>query len=221
MKEITHGLQYKVYEYNKKQYLKKPTSLNFKMKVLSSWWPEIVMPKKKKIAFAKGAKKIMIDSLNFFKKNKKRIDMSLIGNPIFLKNHSYIQDKVATIRDYIKTHNHKENCRVIDKYVSLLIETCKYGFCEVVFNLTINCGVTKNKKVILFDFTEITTDLEKVFKMIENKKWLKQHSYKWHLSYKLKKYFKNTMEKKFTKSKVKKVWGKNLGYKKTFILSFT
>ena len=76
MKEIAHGLQYKVYSYNKEKYLKKPTSFSFKLKILNSWWPEMSLEEKKK--FAKNSKKIMINSINFFKKNRKNFNLSII-----------------------------------------------------------------------------------------------------------------------------------------------
>ena len=206
MKEITHGLQYRVYAYNKKEYLKKPTSLFFKLKVLNSWWPKMSLKEKKK--FAKSSTKIMVNSINFFKKQK-NFEKSLIGNPIFLPNYSYLQDITIPIQNYLKIHNNKQNYKIINRYVDLLLEMCKDGFMEKVFNFDRNCGINKNGKVILFDFTEITSNLKIALNLIKKKAWLKKEAYK-NLNPSLKKYFKMIMDKKFTKEKVKKMWAKKL-----------
>ena len=167
------------------------------------------MSLKEKKKFAKNSKKIMINSINFFKKNRKNFNLSIIGNPIFLKNNFYIQDKVITIKNYLKNHEYNQNCKIMDKYLMLLLKSARYGFIEVVFNFDRNCGINEKGEVILFDFTEITTDLNTALNLIKEKTWLKKESYK-NLTPSLKEYFKNSMNKRFTKEKVKKMWAKKL-----------
>ena len=95
----------------------------------------------------------------------------------------------------------------MDKYLMLLLKSARYGFIEVVFNFDRNCGINKNGEVILFDFTEITTDLNTALNLIKEKIWLKKESYK-NLTPSLKKYFKNSMTKKISEEKIKRIWMK-------------
>jgi hypothetical protein len=83
-----------------------------------------------------------------------------------------------------------------------------HGMVEGIYNFTINCGVTSNKKVVLIDFNEITFTKSDVLVHIQNKKWLKQWSYT-QLSKPLQFYYAQKMDNQITIENLEFLWLKS------------
>lgn len=204
MKKIAQGLQYKVYDIGNDRILKKTTN-NAEMAVKLISWGELNI--KKLIREAIDIRKKSIEGLL----NLGNIDPKILGNPKFLQNLSYEQDKVISVEDYMASHTVEENKRIIDKYIENIFETWKFGFADIVYNFTINNGVNLEGKVILIDLGELSFSKEEVGESIKNKKWLTRHSYK-TLKCKdkeLEQYFKETMEEMVTLSSLDKYWSQS------------
>lgn len=93
----------------------------------------------------------------------------------------------------------------VDKFIELNLQLWKYGFFEYVFNFHRNCGAIK-KNIVLFDFGEMMLDKEEVLKKMEEKPWFKSLSYRFHLSRKAKKYYRQECKKHFTRENLNKLW---------------
>ncbi len=131
--------------------------------------------------------------------------LEILANPKF-DHRGYIQDKVITIKDYIKTHSYKENCLIVDRFAENVIECWKNEICEKVYNFTVNNGVSKNGNVVLIDFNESSQSKSDAVKIIESKKWLKALSFG-HLDPDLQNYYQNHMEKTLIIEKLNDTWG--------------
>lgn len=129
----------------------------------------------------------------------------LLGNPIFIDESNYEQDKVTIVEEIFKNSSFDQQKQVIEEYIDLIYKTWKYGFSDCVFNFTVNNGVDKDGKVIQLDFGEITTEKEKVTSMIQNKRWLKSFSYR-ILSEDLKEYYSKIMSERLNYSELNRLW---------------
>ncbi len=137
------------------------------------------------------------------------IDQELIANPKKENGNSYSQDKVEILDNYIYTHTFEENKRIIDLYVNHILETWQNGFSDKIFNFTRNCGIDKNRKIVLVDFNEVTCDKKVVSDLIHKKRWLHAWSYTHWLSFTNKdlwKYYKKVMDSKITHENLEKFW---------------
>lgn len=103
-------------------------------------------------------------------------DKSLIGNPEFVNNVNYKQDRVKELKS-INDLNKKEFIKVISDYTNLLRRLWSFKVSDSVFNFSINCGYNKHYELVLIDFNEMTFDKEKVNEQIVNKVWLQRTSY--------------------------------------------
>lgn len=131
-------------------------------------------------------------------------DMRTIANPIFLEDYQYLQDKVITADTFLR--NNKEMFIFIDRYIEQIKYFWSYGFADRVFNFTLNNGINENGDIVLFDFNEITANINDISSDIGRQKWITQHSNKFHLNSLQKQYFKKRMEEEITITNLNKTW---------------
>jgi len=138
---------------------------------------------------------------------EKKIDRSLLGNPIFLNNGEYLQDRATTLRDKINEFGDdiKKGRQIIDEYISFIIKCWKNGFSERTYNLTKN-NAYNCKGIILIDFGEITFSKEHIADRISKQRWLKSWSYNNDLDSNLRDYYSKQMKKHLTIQKLDKYW---------------
>ncbi len=134
-------------------------------------------------------------------------DKEIIGNPHFVDAINYTQDKVESLRN-AKHLDQQAFSQLVDDYSSLVKKFWSFGMSDIVFNFTINCGYNKNKRLILFDFNEMTFDVEDIMRHIKNKIWLQRASYV-SLDADKKKVFRELMEREITQENVEKYWNTN------------
>lgn len=205
MKKIDRGLFYKVYEYDKNNVIKKRTSNKEKFFILLSWLDFKNLNKKS----IKKYNELFENSIIKIKEKLYFIDKNILGNPKFENDFEYIQDKVIILKDYFEKCNLEEKKKLIDEYIKLIFKTWKYGFSDITFNFTIDCGINKNKNLVLVGFSELTFSKKKLIEIINNKKWEKQHScLRDFKNKKLKQYFKEEMLKNITLENLNKYWNK-------------
>lgn len=131
----------------------------------------------------------------------------LLGNPRMLEGFNYEQDRVVTLGEYFNTHTFEENKECIQAFIALTYKTWEYGFADIVFNFTLNNGMTKDGTLILHDCNEIVFDKEKFLHPIRTKKWLQQSSFRRLPEGILKEYIRDAFADAFTETKVYEHWG--------------
>ncbi|MFP3952153.1 MAG: hypothetical protein ACLFVP_08470 [Candidatus Bathyarchaeia archaeon] len=137
------------------------------------------------------------------------IDRSMLGNPVFLEDGSYYQDRAVTLRyklEELERYIERERQhKIIDEYITFVVRCWKNGFSERTYNLTKNNAYNSNG-VILIDLGEITFSKEDIAKDINEKIWLKSWSFLNDLDPELKKYYKQERKRNLTLENLEKYW---------------
>jgi hypothetical protein len=129
-----------------------------------------------------------------FKSLIHKIDLSKFGNPEIKDGMTYEQDWVMPLEVFFSTHSTTESKKIIAQCLDLLIYMWKFGFADIVYNFTINNGVTKDGKLILLDIGEICFDKQRAKNSVASKKWLGEWSYRTFPEGELKDYYRTTMD---------------------------
>lgn len=143
-------------------------------------------------------------------KSLRNFDWSLLGNPTFISDSVYEQDKVTDLDTVFKNASLEEAKAVFDKFLALLYKTWEYGFSDKIFNFSINNGLSKTGEVIQLDFGELCFDKDSVREKIKNQYWLKQSSYRRLQRGELKEYYRNIMNPELLLQKLDELWGRKL-----------
>ena len=204
MEKIGQGLQFDIYAYGDKV-IKRPTSKFQMCSKLLLWTPNLwVRPFKLKSELIKAIqrRKYSIENIQ-----KVKINLELLGNPIFRKN-EIEQDYVNVLGSYLNEDINKSKIWV-DKFIDLIFECWKYGFSENIFNLTANNGVDKFGKVIFIDIGELTFEKNDVEKTIRIRGWENSWSFYSDLNKEIKAYYQEQMRTQLTLKNLNKYWSLN------------
>ena len=210
MKLITTGWQYKVYDIGNGRVRKiKFSGLAQYKKILlkTSGFPHSLILAYKR---QKQIRKIEESSNLYISTILQNLDPSLLGNPTFLSDSNYEQDKVVTVQDYLKTASVEEGKRIIDAYVNNIYTFWGYGFSDCVFKVGNNNGVNSGGNVVQIDFGELITEKAKVEKLITDQAWLKDYTGKRLPEGEIRNYHNETLSKNLTIQKLNEVWGSHL-----------
>ena len=141
--------------------------------------------------------------------DQKKINGELLGNPIFKDgNNDYTRDEATSFSNsYIESHSLEENKAYVEKYISLVHTLWSSGVCDTTFKFMENNGITKNNDVIQRDIGEFAFTKEKIFSLIEDKKWLKQN-YRFIPEGPLKEYIEKRFSEEFSLEKLEEFWPK-------------
>ena len=203
MQKIGEGYYYNVYEIQTNRVIKK------RKNIFRSFYYIVVKSNKFKI---NGFKEFI--SLHTNKNKIKDIynkiiqnikDISEIGNPYFINEFEYTQDKVTILKDILIKSDIETQKEIIEKYINSIKKSWKQGYSDIVFNFTINNGLDKNNTVILIDFNEIVFEKSEIAKRIQKQKWLIRYSYT-QLSGELKEYYKKRMSEEITIDQLENLW---------------
>ncbi len=204
MKHLNSGWQYNVYDLGNGRVIKRQVPWRDQFKRIRA--------RKDKKSIIKTLKEIRRinntgkKSIKDFKKILPKIDKSLFGNPVFLRGINYTQDKVTIFRDYV-AGNPENAKKFIDGHVSLLEYMWSQGFADTVYNFALNNGVDARGRVIHLDLGEMAFDYGRVLRSIQNKGWLKTHSFI-NLSKEMQVYFEEQVGKKLTLENLDRHWPK-------------
>jgi hypothetical protein len=124
--------------------------------------------------------------------------LPFLGNPVFISNVNYEQDKVIPLREFLNISTVAESKTMFDQYAKLIQLLWHYGFSELTYNFLGNSGVNKENNLILSDFGELVFKKEEILQHIKDKKWLQATAYKMFPEGELKEYYEGIMEKELT-----------------------
>lgn len=208
MKKIGEGYYYNVYEINKDKVIKK-TKSKIRMYIFILITNYFYFKNYKNF---KEEYNSALENLKFLPEKYKNIlnlvkDKSILGNPEFIDDLDYYQDKYISLRDINKYEAEKFE-RIVLNFTKLLHKLWSYRLSDSVFNFSLNCGVDKNDNVILFDFNEMDFDKDIVTKRVKDKVWLKRSSY-FRLSKDKKEIFKKIMDQEINLENLDKYWKDN------------
>jgi len=204
MKKIGAGLQFDVYDLDKSHVLKKPKKKYNQYLIYLKWAPYLIFVPRKLSRLIANANRDRDYATNYFKKNK--FTKKLLGNPKFTKE-GVIQNKVDPLGN-VFGRSVEEDKKLVDKYVDFVISCWKEGFADRIYNIDNNFGVDKKGNIVLMDFFEISTRKSDVQNQIKIKRWEKSAWYRFRISRRLKKYYKEKMESSLTQKNLNKYWDK-------------
>ncbi len=206
MKKIGEGFYYKVFNLGNGRVLKKQMSFFSRVRKLIAWGGVEGISPFAMLNYQKMQKKFNA-SLVGSRELLNVLPQSILGNPVFLNNYEYEQDKVIPLVDTLPYFTDEQFFARAYEYVVLQKLLWTYGYSDQVFNFTINCGIDeKTKKLILLDFNELTSSKEKVLKNIANKKWNTQMSLRDFPRAELKEHISRLFENEFTNQEVETLW---------------
>lgn len=134
------------------------------------------------------------------------LDWGILGNPKFIETGIYEQDKVTPLDIIFEKVSIQEGKEIIDKYLKLMYRTWEYGFSDKIFNFTINNGLNERGEIIQLDFGELTSDKEKMRRLINEKRWLKRASCQNFPEGELKEYYRKIMDPETMLKKLDELW---------------
>lgn len=205
MKPIACGWQYIVYDIGNGRIRKvkhqKWTQYFyiFTQLVFQKFWNPVTLLKyiKSEVRRVNNAEKY---SNEYIKKLLHVIPNELLGNPIFINDSDYEQDKVIILEELLNSKSIKET---LNKYINLIHILWGYGLSENVFRFSANNGMNKDGDVVQTDFGEITHDKNIVILDIKEKRWTRYAKY---LNREIKEYYLKRMDEEITIEKLNKLW---------------
>jgi len=93
----------------------------------------------------------------------------MFANPRFIGT-TFVQDKVITLRDYLKNSNEKERQDILYKFCIFQEKTWSLGFSDNSFKFS-GYGVV-NEDIVIIDISELVFGNSEILKVIECRKWL-------------------------------------------------
>ncbi len=205
MKKIGEGYYYNVFEINTHTVIK---TLKSKLRIFLF----ILFANKFNILNTNQEYNTVLASIPKLKNVYEKIlgtvsNRSIIGNPLFINDTNYTQDKVKELRN-INTLDEEEFTRVIIEYANLLKELWSFGISDSVFNFSVNCGYDKNNELVLVDFNEMTFDKSEVINQITHKVWLRRSSYV-RLTKEKQQLFNDIFNREITLESLEKYWARD------------
>ena len=206
---IGKGAQYRVYDTLDGRVLKKLLTHAETFEIMAEWHASGNVP------INRVSEDYTLNAINASKSFKRLIAdypelRETLGNPLFLDETSYSQDKVQPIGNSLTSVNLEQGKSIIDAYVHLIITHWRYGFCDKVFNFTINNGIDSYGNVVLIDFGEVSFLKSDIVRRIHNQRWLQAWSYLKDFPEMLKNYYVNKMKEDITTRKLIDVWKASL-----------
>ncbi len=93
------------------------------------------------------------------------------ANPRFIGT-SYTQDKLVTLREYIKHCSTIETKIILKKYLEFQNKCWSMGVADLTFKFS-GYGVTSDNEIVLLDLSRLTFDSGEIEELVRNKKWLR------------------------------------------------
>ncbi len=174
MKKIGEGWQYATYDLGNGRVLKKFHSfVRIYWVILKDIFPFHDDPLRKLPGFARASKQKALKSFKILK--IRDVPSSWIGNPKFVGNLNYEQDKVRPLHDVFKDADTSLIKSTIDRFIIFNKKLLEKGIIDKSFNITKNYGFDKDGNIILFDIGELTDDRELIKKRMVSRAWDKHY----------------------------------------------
>jgi hypothetical protein len=196
MKLLDHGWQYTVYDLGNGRVLKKFHS-----------WPRAYFVILKDIfpfrtdsffeipGFIKGLKKVARDSFEVLK--KRNIPQEWIGNPTFINQFDFTQDKVQPLHDVFEKSDTETSKKIIDQFVEFNKKLLNLGVIDKSFNITKNYGLNDKHEIVLIDIGELFDDPNKINEQRKDRAWEKHYVAGCIKDKEAQKYFIGEMDREF------------------------
>ena len=174
MKKIGEGWQYATYDLGNGRVLKKFHSLpKIYWVILKDIFPFRDDPFKKLPSFTRASKRKAIASFEIIR--TKNIPSFWIGNPKFLGNLNYEQDKVRPLHDVFADSDTASIKSIINTFIIFNKKLLELGIIDKSFNITKNYGLDKSNNIILIDFGELIDDPEWIKRRLIARAWDKKY----------------------------------------------
>lgn len=175
MEKIGEGYYYSVYELSPTRVVKKQTTHDSKLAKLHEWYGH------DPVLLAEKISRLEESASNSIALSRRLVEIpelkEVLGNPSFINDYEYEQDKATPLETILNVKSEDEFLSHVQEYVDATILLWKFGYGEIVYNFTLNAGVSvSTDKVLLFDFNELSQSKEEIVKDIETAKWLTQAS---------------------------------------------
>jgi len=196
MKKIGEGWQYTTYDLGNGRVLKKFHSfLKLYWVIVSDIFPFQYDPLWEVPGFALASKRKAIASFEILKKSN--IPSAWIGNPKFLDNLNYEQDKARPLHDVFEKSDTAAIKDIIDQFIILNKQLLEKGVIDKSFNITKNYGLNEKGELILIDIGELFDDPLRIRKQLINRAWDKNYVAGCIKDQEARKYFIEQMDKHF------------------------
>ncbi|OGF83341.1 hypothetical protein A3B18_02025 [Candidatus Giovannonibacteria bacterium RIFCSPLOWO2_01_FULL_46_13] len=106
---------------------------------------------------------------------RRTIPMSWLGNPKFLNDLDYEQDKVIPLHAVFESSTTAQINEIIDVVLDFNKELLARGVIDKSFNITKNYGLDKKSKIVLIDFGELYDEPANIRKQLTKKIWHKSY----------------------------------------------
>ncbi|MDP3882757.1 MAG: hypothetical protein Q8Q48_01740 [Candidatus Staskawiczbacteria bacterium] len=174
MKKIGEGWQYKTYDLGNGRVLKKFHSIfGLYWTILREVFPFKDDPIWNVPSFVKSSKRKALHSFEILK--IKQIPGKWLGNPRFLDNLDYEQDKVTPLHDIFDESNTEQIKLFIDLFVKFNKQLMETGVIDKSFNITKNYGLNENGEIVLIDLGELFDDPQRIRKQFKDRAWDKSY----------------------------------------------
>jgi|SRR3989338_223100 len=174
MKKIGEGWQYTTYDLGNGRVLKKFHSLpKIYWVILKDIFPFHDDPLYKLPGFARASKRKAKASFEILK--KKSIPPASIGNPKFLENLDYEQDKARPLHNVFEKSDTATIKSIVDQFIILNKQLLEKGIIDKSFNITKNYGINEAGELILIDIGELFDSLERIRNQIIRRAWDKHY----------------------------------------------
>ena len=174
MKKIGEGWQYSIYDLENGRVQKK-----FHSPVKSYWvilktiFPFHDDSLRMIPGFSKSMKRKALASFEIL--SKKKIPPAWLGNPTFLKNLDFEQDKARPLHDVFENADATEIKKHIDAFIIFNKQLMGKGVIDKGFNITKNYGLDKSGNIILIDIGELFDEPLRIKKQLVDRAWDKHY----------------------------------------------
>lgn len=196
MKKIGEGWQYATYDLGNGRVLKKFHSFfGLYWAILKDVYPFKDDPIWEVPKFVSSSKKKALHSVMLVKQNK--IPYDWIGNPKFLNDLDYEQDKAKPLHDVFLNSDTSHIKSLIDEFINFNKRILDRGVVDKSFNITKNFGLNSNGDLIMIDIGELFDNPQRVKKQLTGKVWRKKYVAGEIKDIEAQKYFIEQMDKNF------------------------
>lgn len=146
--------------------------------------------------FARHMREKAIESFKILKRHE--IPPAWLGNPVFINELDFEQDKVRPLHDVLGEMNTDEAKKLIDDFIVFNTKLLRLGIIDKSFNITKNYGLASDGQMVLIDIGELLDDPLAVEHQLMSPVWSKSYVAGCIEDVEARKYFVEQMDTHFT-----------------------
>lgn len=196
MRKIGEGWQYSVYDLENGRVLKKFHSfIQSYWVILKTIFPSKDDPLMMVPDFSRSMKKKALASFAILK--RKNIPSDWLGNPRFINELDFEQDKAKPLHDVFANSDVFTTKQVIDKFILFNKRLLEMEVIDKSFNITKNYGLNEKDEIVLIDIGELFDDPVQINQQCVNHAWDRNYVSGCIQNEHARKYFIEEMNKNF------------------------